>query len=364
MTKDLLQQSIRQDCLTSLGLQPNLATRLAGHRIAIVGGTGFTGSWIAETVAALNDELGGSVHLELIGRSTANWSAEHTHLAIRDDVRVTTADIRSSFELPPDTTLVLFAAGIANPSVHASEPVRVHETVLQGMAHALAASERLEVLHRFVNLSSGLVYGEEMQDQALKESDIGTMDFTCAHNVYIESRRAAENLASVYSSQFRIPVSTARAFTFLGPYQPLNAPWAVNNFMRDALSGNAIRLHGDGATRRSYLYGSDVACWLLKILVDGQDGEIFNVGGARPVSHAEVAEVVAALTTPTPQLIYKSNQVSGGRRHDFFPDLNGSREKLGLTQAFEVEAAIERTMLWHSHRLGVMRRLHRNNKAI
>jgi hypothetical protein len=63
-------------------------------------------------------------------------------------------------------------------------------------------------------------------------------------------------LVSAFASQYRIPVSTARAFTFVGPFQALDAPWALNNFMRDALSGQDIRLHGDGTTRRSYLYGS------------------------------------------------------------------------------------------------------------
>lgn len=360
---DDLQQALRQDCLASLRLQPDLVARLAEHRIAIVGGTGFVGSWIAETVAALNDELGGRVRVDLLGRSAAAWAAAHPHLAGREEVCVQNADVRASFELPRDTTLVLFAAGIADPRVHASDPLRVHETALHGISHSLAASARLELLQRFVNISSGLVLGGQMQDHALRESDIGVLDFTRAHNVYAESRRAAENLVSLYASQYRIPVSTARAFTFLGPYQPLDAPWAANNFMRDALSGNDIRLHGDGATRRGYLYGSDVACWLLRILVDGQDGEVYNLGGPRPVSHAEVADMVAMRTAPTPKLVYKSQPAATGRRHDFFPNLDNVQSKLGLRQALEVEDAIDRAMQWHAKRLGVMRRLRQESAS-
>jgi len=354
---EVLQRAIRQDCLASLQLQAELPERLAQHRIAVVGGTGFVGTWLAEAVAALNDTQGCRVRVDLLGRSITPWSVANPHLAGRDDIQLHNVDVRSSFEFSRDVTLVLFAAGVADPRVHASDPLRVHEIALQGMAHGLAAAARLELLHRFVNLSSGLVLGAQTTQQAMKESDVGLLDFNRVHNAYAESRRAAESLVSIYASQYRIPVSTARAFTFIGPFQALDAPWALNNFMRDALSGNDIRLHGDGATRRSYLYGSDAAVWLLKMLIDGRDGAVYNLGGGTPVSHAAVAEMVAERTVPTPQLVYKSQPSAAGRRHDFFPDLGQVQSTLGVRQAFEIAPAIERAMHWHARRLGVMRRL-------
>ncbi|WP_077036287.1 NAD(P)-dependent oxidoreductase [Pelomonas sp. KK5] len=355
---ELLQRATRQDCLASLQLQPELAKRLSGHRVAVVGGTGFVGTWIAECVAALNDELGSRVRVDLLGRSTSAWNDANPHLAQRPDVTLQSADVRDAFELPRDTTLVLYAAGIADPRVHASEPLRVHETALHGLGHALAAAARLELIHRVVNLSSGLVLGEQKDaSQPRAEGDIGALDFTRVHNVYAESRRAAENLANLYASQWRIPVCTARAFTFIGPHQPLDAPWAANNFIRDALSGNDIRLHGDGTTRRSYLYGSDAAAWLLKMLVDGRDGEVYNLGGAEPVSHGEIAALVAERTLPTPKLVYMSQPAANSRKADFYPDLTAVRDRLGLKQAVGTTAAIEKVMRWHARRLGVLRRL-------
>lgn len=353
MNNSVLQQSIRKNCLRSLSLQEDLASCLAEHRIAVIGGTGFIGTWIAEIVAALNDEYGKNIHLDLLGRSAVAWCQAHPHLSRRDDVHAQTVDVRSAFELHQDTTLVLFAAGIADPRIHASEPLRVYETILHGIEYSLIASTRLERLQRFVNLSSGLVLANQNQDHALNEDDIGVLDFTRVHNTYAESRRAAENLASIYASQYRLPVSTARAFTFIGPYQKLDAPWAINDFIRDALSGNDIRLHGDGATRRSYLYGSDAACWLLRILIDGQDGEVYNVGGDHPVSHTEIARIVAINTLPSPTLIYKSQLATIGRRHDFYPNPEKIQIKLGLHQAFDINDSIQYTMRWHAHHLKI-----------
>src|SRR5579862_9549864 len=111
-------KSVRLDCLASLESLDGIAGRLAGHRIAVVGGTGFVGTWLAETVAALNDELGSQVRIDLLGRGATGWLEAHDHLR-RDDIVVQQVDVRSPFELARDTTLVLFAAGIADPRVHA-----------------------------------------------------------------------------------------------------------------------------------------------------------------------------------------------------------------------------------------------------
>ena len=351
---DDMQQQLRADCLTTLAGLSGLPSKLAGHRIAVIGGTGFVGTWLAEAVATLNDDLDSRVQIDLFGRGAGLWYDTRAHLK-RSDINLHVLDARSPFELPRDTTVVLFAAGIADPRTQASDPHRVFQTNVYGLEHSLTAAARLENIHRFVNLSSGLVLGSALPRRALTEMDLGILDFTRFHNLYAEARRAAESLACAYAGQHRIPVSTARAFTFLGPYQALDAPWAVNNFIRDALSGNDIRIHGDGKTQRSYLYGSDVAGWLLKVLVEGQDGEIYNIGGVEPVAHGQAASLVAEQTSPAPQLIYKSQPRDEGRNHDFYPDVTHTTQALGVQSNFAVPTAIERSMRWHATQLGVRR---------
>ena len=70
-----------------------------------------------------------------------------------------------------------------------------------------------------------------------------------------------------------------------------------------------------------------------------------------------VAEIVASKTLSTPQVLYKTQPSASGRCFDFFPDPSKVNSQFGLKQAFETEAAVERTMLWHAHRLGVQRHL-------
>jgi nucleoside-diphosphate-sugar epimerase len=252
---------------------------------------------------------------------------------------------------------VIFAAGIADPRTQASEPQRVFQTTVYGLDNTLAAAGRLENIQRFVNISSGLVAGSGLPARAITENDIGALDFTRFHNMYSEARRAAESLACGYSSQYRLPLSTVRAFTFLGPYQAVDAPWAMNNFIRDALAGHEIRVHGEGTSRRSYLYGSDVAAWLLQACLAGEDGAIYNLGGDEPLSHADAAAWVGERSHPSPQIVLKSLQKEDGRSQDFFPDVAHTMKSLGTQVVFNVRTAIERTMQWHAANLGVARRI-------
>ncbi len=351
---EALQKQIRDDCRTSVAAVEGLAKRLAGQRIAVVGGTGFSGTWIAETVAMLNDEQQAGIRLDLFGLSATKWPDRHPHLK-RNDTVLHAQDVRSSFELPRDVNLVIYAAGIADPRVSASEPQRVFETTVYGLNNTLSAAHRLEDLRRFVNISSGLVAGAQASATGIRETDCGQIDFTRFHNLYAESRRAAESLACAFAGQFRVPLSTARAFTFLGPYQGLDTPWAVNNFIRDTLSGHEIRLNGDGVPRRSYLYGSDVAAWLLQIATSGSDGVAYNLGGAEPVSHAEAAKAVAALSNPAPHIALNSTGRQDARSHDFFADTAFTQEQLGVTVTVDFLGAVQRTLAWHAQRVGLVR---------
>lgn len=328
--------SIRDDMNKAIATSPATRDALKGRHIALTGGTGFLGSWIAEAVAALNDEHALGLHLHSYARHTDGWARKFPHLSARNDVTLVAQDVRSTFEFPASTHFVIHAAGIPDNRVHASDPLRVFETTVQGMQNSLEAAVNLPELRRFVNISSGLV--ERAPPDAGK-----------IHAVYADAKRAAETVCAIYRSQHRLPVSTLRPFTFIGPYQELDRPWAVNNFIRDALSGHEIRLHGEGNIKRSYLYGSDAAWWTLSSLIHAGDGRHYHLGSAEAITHQSLAEAVAAKVAPAPDIVLRT-MPSQQHHHDFLPDLTATLRELQVTQTCLLDNALTRTIDWHRAR--------------
>jgi dTDP-glucose 4,6-dehydratase len=347
MTTDCFSE-IRQDCLLASAGQPEIRAKLGLQHIAVTGGTGFLGTWIAETITALNDEYCLGITLDLYARNVNDWVQKYPHLSKRSDIRLQAQDVRSPFEFARNTNYVVHAAGIPNNRVHSSDPLRVYQTTVAGINNALEAASQLDNLTRFVNVSSCLVSGPPNRPGPLAETDYFPMPSGQLHTVYAEAKRAAENLAAVYRSQFRIPITTVRPFTFAGPYQELDRPWALNNFLRDVLTGSDIRIHGDGSARRSYLYGSDAAWWMLAALVNGKDGATYTVGSPMPVTHLELVKLIGEYATPKPRVVLNTLSSKQHKQYDLFPDNTATLRGLGVTQTCSLDKTVDKTWRWFS----------------
>jgi len=92
-----------------------------------------------------------------------------------------------------------------------------------------------------------------------------------------------------------IDVKIARCFAFTGYGIPLNKGFALGNFIRQARDGEDIRIHGTGTPIRTYMHMSDLVEWLFKILIDGEVGKPYDVGGRTRISILGLARKVRRL---------------------------------------------------------------------
>ena len=339
---------IRQDCLEASEGPSEMRAKLGFQHIAVTGGTGFLGTWIAETIAALNDEYRLGITLDLYARNVNDWAQKYPHVSNRSDIRLKSQDVRSPFEYSRNTNFVVHAAGIPNNRVHSSDPLRVYQTTVSGIHNALEAASQLDNLTRFVNVSSCLVSGPPNRPGPLTETDYFPIPSGRLHTVYSEAKRAAESLAAIFRSQFRMPISTIRPFTFAGPYQELDRPWALNNFLRDVLTGSEIRIHGDGNARRSYLYGSDAAWWTLAALVNGADGATYNVGSPTAVTHLALVNLIGEYLSPKPRIVLNTVLSKQGQQDDLYPNISTTQKDLGVNQTCSLERTVDKAWRWFS----------------
>jgi dTDP-glucose 4,6-dehydratase len=126
---------------------------------------------------------------------------------------------------------------------------------------------------------------------------------------------------------------------------PLDAHFAIGNFIRDALHGGPIIVQGDGTARRSYLYAGELTSWLLHLLLRGRPGCAYNVGSEHDVSIRELASMVAG----DYGLRYEIRRLADptGAVDRYVPSTVRIRRELGLSEKLDLSESIRRTMLWH-----------------
>ena len=341
-------EKIRADVAEVVKDNVQLLAPLKGGKILITGGTGFVGTWLVETLAYLNDQFGYGVRMQLLAKHASQFKARVPHLGGRKDVALIDRDVKDIIEINDDVAYVIHAAANPDNRLHASDPLRVMGVISKGTESALAAASRISGLKKFMNISSGLVYGPQpLGLEALPEIFLGGPDCASIMSVYAESKRFAETLCTVHRNQYKMPVVTARPFAFIGPYQLLDKPWAVNNFINDALRGGPINIMGDEHTVRSYMYPSDMAFWLLRILAAGESGHAYNVGSPHGITLKELADKIASNFTPQPQVALASKAYKAQHRSRFVPDVKAAETDLGLRLTVGIDEAIKNTLLWH-----------------
>jgi dTDP-glucose 4,6-dehydratase len=200
---------------------------------------------------------------------------------------------------------------------------------------------------KFLLTSSGAVYGKQPAEMTrVPEDYTGAPNPLDPASAYGEGKRIAELLCALYHRQYSIEPKIARCFAFVGPYLPLNAHFAIGNFIRDALAGGPVRVNGDGTPYRSYLYAADLAIWLWTILLRGGACCPYNVGSENALTISALANIVAGIAG-LPVSLTQQAKPELPPMH-YVPNTTRAREKLGLYEMIEMPESIRRTGAWHS----------------
>lgn len=342
---------IQADLEKSLGRHLTSLQPLRNAHVVVTGGTGFLGTWLASAIAYLNDRQQFGARITLIARNPKRFEQEQPQLAERRDIRLVAADVRHLFELPADTDFIIHAAGTPDMRRHASSPLEVMSTIALGTEQVLRAAMRCSRLKLLLNVSSGLVYGSLPSSvESVSESLESGPACQFANNAYAEAKRFGETLCAAGRSEARIPTASVRPFAFVGPFQPLDGPWAVTDFIRDSLSHLPIKVKGDGSTVRSYLYGSDMAAWTLVLLTKATPGQVFNLGSGVGTTLEELAQIVAKQSEHPVDVHLRTAKETAGRSR-LVPDIKKA-EALGLEVTIPLEEAIRHTVRWYRQQNG------------
>jgi dTDP-glucose 4,6-dehydratase len=325
---------------------------MRGQRIFITGGTGFFGCWLVESFCHVNRELGLGAQATLLTRDPVRFAAKCPHLANDAAVTLLAGDV-CSFEFPAgEFRYVVHAATEASLKLSQEQPLDMLSTILRGTERVLQFAGRCGA-RKFLLTSSGAVYGRQPVEMThVSESYAGAPDPLDAANVYAEGKRVSELMCALHQKTARsrgeeFEAKIARCWAFCGPHLPLDAHFAIGNFIGDVLAGRAIEIAGDGTPRRSYLYAAELAEWLWMMLFRAPALVPINVGSALDVSIRELAETVARVLAPGTEIRVAKQAVAGATPARYVPSVKRAEELLGLRETVGLEETIRRTAAWY-----------------
>jgi nucleoside-diphosphate-sugar epimerase len=239
---------------------------------------------------------------------------------------------------------VIHCAAIAGVDTVLESPVRTMRVNLLGTMNMLEAAQKLPELERFVEFSTSEVFGTHAYK--VEETHITTQGSVGeARWTYAVSKLAGEYLSHSYYHEFRLPAVTVRPFNIYGPNQV--GVGAIHHFVRRALQGRDIEIHGDGSQIRAWCYISDIVDALLLILEKPESiGQVFNIGNPRStVTIYDLAKHVLRISGSSSKLVFRPiNYVDVEIR---VPSIEKGRSLLGFDPKVDLEDGLKATIAWY-----------------
>ncbi len=310
----------------------------------VTGAAGFIGSHLSRALVARGDRVVGIDSFDPFydratkERNLATIAGDRFDL-VEDDIRnpQAMADVLAAAR-PAGVFHVAALAGV-RPSI--LDPGRYAAVNVDGLVSVLEAARR-SGCSRVIFASSSSVYGNAAR-VPFRETD--PVDDPISP--YAATKRAGELLCRTYCHLHGLAIPCLRLFTVYGPAQ--RPDLAIAKFMRLMSQDAEIPMFGDGSTSRDYTYVDDIVRGILAADARAESQgpgfhRIFNLGGSRPVTLADMIAAVGRVTGVEPRI--RTLPVQPGDVDRTCADTTRSREELGFAPAVDFEEGLARQWAW------------------
>lgn len=267
--------------------------KLEGKTILVSGATGMVGTFFIDVMMKRNQVGKDKIHIIAVGRNErkarlrlgSHWENSCFSFLCQDVCR-DMGNVSCDF--------IVHGASNTHPLQYAADPVGTIQANVIGTGNLLELASAKEGC-RLVFLSSVEVYGENRGDQdAFDEGYCGYLDCNTLRAGYPESKRLGEAMLQAYIAQKGADAVSVRLSRTYGPTMQKGDSKAIAQFIKKAVTKQDIVLKSDGTQIYSYVYVADAVRAIIKVMLDGESGQVYNVSGRdSDISLKELAGILA-----------------------------------------------------------------------
>ena len=301
---------------------------MSGTRVLVTGGAGFIGSAVSRRLASAGLQVR---VLDDLSTGRAEYCDDGWELHVGDVAERAAVD-----EAVAGCDAVVHLAAFVSVPASFDRPEECERTNVEGTRVVLDACQR-HAVRKLVFASSCAVYAET-SDPVRREGDAPGPG-----NPYAESKLEGERLLGAAAQAS----AALRFFNVYGPRQSAGSGYAaaIPNFMHAAVSGDALRIFGDGRQTRDFVFVGDVVrANLLALERDEASGRVYNVGTGRSTPVLELAETVVRLAGSGSELRFEPARAGDARAAE--ADVRRAASELEWRAGTSLEDGLRETLAW------------------
>jgi UDP-glucose 4-epimerase len=313
-------------------------------RALITGGAGFIGSHLAESLIAQGHSVSVLDNLDTGRLENIEHLRHHPRFKYTIDSVMNEPVLSRMIER---ADVVFHLAAAVGVKLVVERPVHTIETNVHGTETVLRHARRHGKLVLVASTSE--VYGKNAKLPFSEDADLVMGPPSKTRWGYATSKLLDEFLALGYWKEYQSPVIVVRFFNTVGPRQSARYGMVLPNFVRRALAGETITVHGDGSQTRSFTWVGDVVSAITALVQEPKAvGEVFNIGNGAEVSIRDLACKVKAMTrSDSPIEFVPYNQVFDDSFEDMprrVPDITKIGRFVGYKPTVHLDEIISRVV--------------------
>ena len=310
-------------------------------RALITGGAGFIGSHLAETLVLQGHQV------TVLDDLSTGCLENIAHLAGAPGFRCIVDTVTSEAAVEPlvaEADVVFHLAAAVGVKLVVEKPIHTIHTNVNGTETVLKAASRFN--RRMLIASTSEVYGKGHALPFREDADLVLGPPDKIRWGYATSKLIDEFLAMAYAREHDLRVTVVRLFNTVGPRQSSRYGMVLPNFVKWALAGQPITIHGDGSQTRSFTWVGDVV-WAMTSLINEPRaaGHVFNIGNGAEISIRDLALRVRKLTGSRSELIYTPYEKAFDNSFEDMPrrvpDIGKIHRLLGYEPRVQLDGIIE-----------------------